>query len=103
MAHRHVDGALPAGRAIADQFRRHERWGRLAKQHGTGRAADTRHLAAWRPPAEEAGRHPSLMVSRAKERLYRPFSWQHGHDSLGTYDSLPVRPRHPEPKRCFTG
>jgi hypothetical protein len=59
MAHRHVDGALPAGRAIADQFGRHERWGRLVKQHGTGRAADTTHLGAWLPHAEEAGRHPS--------------------------------------------
>jgi hypothetical protein len=28
------DGSLPSGRAIGAQFGRHERWGRLVKQHG---------------------------------------------------------------------
>ena len=31
MANRDADGRLPSGRAIADQFGRHERWGRLVK------------------------------------------------------------------------
>jgi hypothetical protein len=34
MANRGADGRLPSGRAIADQFGRHERWGRFVKQHG---------------------------------------------------------------------
>jgi hypothetical protein len=34
MAHRDEEGRLPSGRAIADQFGRHERWGRLVKEHG---------------------------------------------------------------------
>ncbi len=46
LAHRQAHGSLPSGRAIADQFGRHERWGRLVKQYGTGLAADTRYLAA---------------------------------------------------------
>jgi hypothetical protein len=33
VAHRAPDGSLPSGKAIADQFGRHERWGRLVKQH----------------------------------------------------------------------
>jgi hypothetical protein len=31
---RGADGRLPSGKAIADQFGRHERWGRLVKHHG---------------------------------------------------------------------
>jgi Protein of unknown function (DUF2637) len=34
MANRGEDGKLPSGKAIAYQFGRHERWGRLVKQHG---------------------------------------------------------------------
>jgi Protein of unknown function (DUF2637) len=34
MANRGADGRLPSGRAIADQFGRHERWGRLVKHLG---------------------------------------------------------------------
>jgi Protein of unknown function (DUF2637) len=34
MANRGEDGMHPSGQAIADQFGRHERWGRLVKQHG---------------------------------------------------------------------
>jgi hypothetical protein len=34
MANRSEDGQLPSGKAIGDQFGRHERWGRLVKQHG---------------------------------------------------------------------
>ena len=41
VAHRHIDGTLPTGRAIADRFGRHERWGRLVKQYGTGHPGDT--------------------------------------------------------------
>jgi hypothetical protein len=33
MANRGEDGKLPSGKAIAEQFGRHERWGRLVKQH----------------------------------------------------------------------
>jgi hypothetical protein len=33
IANRSEDGRLPSGNAIADQFGRHERWGRLVKQH----------------------------------------------------------------------
>jgi hypothetical protein len=33
-ANRGGDGSLPSGRAIADQFNRHERWGRLVKRSG---------------------------------------------------------------------
>jgi Protein of unknown function (DUF2637) len=48
LAHRDADGNLPAGRAIADQFGRHERWGRLVKQSAADNAADidVRHRAA---------------------------------------------------------
>ena len=34
MANRSDDGVLPSGKAIAEQFGRHERWGRLVKQEG---------------------------------------------------------------------
>jgi hypothetical protein len=34
LTHRGDDGSLPSGKAIADQFGRHERWGRLVKQYG---------------------------------------------------------------------
>lgn len=35
-ANRSADGLLPSGRAIARQFGRHERWGRLVKRSGSG-------------------------------------------------------------------
>lgn len=34
MTNRSADGKLPSGKAIAEQFSRHERWGRLVKHHG---------------------------------------------------------------------
>ena len=34
LAHRAGDGSLPSGRQIADQYGRHERWGRLVKRAG---------------------------------------------------------------------
>ena len=34
LAHRAGDGSLPSGREIADQYGRHERWGRLVKRAG---------------------------------------------------------------------
>jgi hypothetical protein len=34
LAHRASDGSLPSGRQIADQYGRHERWGRLVKRAG---------------------------------------------------------------------
>jgi hypothetical protein len=34
VANRGADGTLPSGKAIADQFGRHERRGRLVRQHG---------------------------------------------------------------------
>jgi Protein of unknown function (DUF2637) len=34
LANRTEGGALPSGKAIADRFGRHERWGRLVKRHG---------------------------------------------------------------------
>jgi Protein of unknown function (DUF2637) len=37
IANRGEDGKLPTGRAIGERFGRHERWGRLVKQHGDGR------------------------------------------------------------------
>jgi hypothetical protein len=41
VANRAPDGSLPSGRAIAARFGRHERWGRLVKQHSeVGRAFD---------------------------------------------------------------
>ena len=46
MANRGEDGRLPSGKAIADQFGRHERWGRLVKQH--------RHNAQAAPTARSA-------------------------------------------------
>jgi hypothetical protein len=33
LANRGEDGKLPSGKTIAGQFGRHERWGRLVKQH----------------------------------------------------------------------
>jgi hypothetical protein len=41
MRNRDADGTLPSGKAIADQFGRHERWGRLVKQPGKVAQADT--------------------------------------------------------------
>jgi hypothetical protein len=38
LAHRAGDGSLPSGRQIADQYGRHERWGRLVKRAGTAGA-----------------------------------------------------------------
>jgi Protein of unknown function (DUF2637) len=47
MANRGEDGRLPSGKAIADQFGRHERWGRLVKQHGdTAKATNSTPSAA---------------------------------------------------------
>jgi hypothetical protein len=47
MANRGEDGNLPSGRAIAEQFGRHERWGRLVKQHGEdGQASARMHGSA---------------------------------------------------------
>lgn len=40
MAHRDEYGTLPSGKAIAEQFGRHERWGRLVKQQGDAAQAD---------------------------------------------------------------
>jgi hypothetical protein len=34
VAYRDANGGLPSGRVIADQFGRHERWGRLVKRDG---------------------------------------------------------------------
>lgn len=34
VANRAVDGSLPSGKVIADQYGRHERWGRLVKNAG---------------------------------------------------------------------
>ncbi len=47
VANRDDDGSLPSGRAIAGQFGRHERWGRLVKQHGeAGQAGADTHSPA---------------------------------------------------------
>jgi hypothetical protein len=48
MPNRGEDGKLPSGKAIADQFGQHERWGRLVKQHGveSQAAVNTEGLAA---------------------------------------------------------
>jgi hypothetical protein len=40
VSNRSQDGKLPSGKAIADQFGRHERWGRLVKRYGIGDGAD---------------------------------------------------------------
>jgi Protein of unknown function (DUF2637) len=41
VANRAPDGRLPSGRAIAARFGRHERWGRMVKQHSeVGQASD---------------------------------------------------------------
>jgi len=34
LANRTADGSLPSGKAIADRFGRHERWGRMVKNSG---------------------------------------------------------------------
>lgn len=51
------DGQLPSGRAIADQFGRHERWGRLVKRRGL----EDRPKQAARPAAEtgQLSKNPS--------------------------------------------
>jgi hypothetical protein len=41
VANRGDDGRLPSGKAIADRFGRHERWGRLVKQHLTDGPGNT--------------------------------------------------------------
>jgi hypothetical protein len=40
------DGSLPSGKAIAGQYGRHERWGRLVKQAGLEGAFATDEQAA---------------------------------------------------------
>jgi hypothetical protein len=45
MANRGPDGRLPSGKAIAGQFDRHERWGRMVKQHASD-AGTVRQRAA---------------------------------------------------------
>jgi Protein of unknown function (DUF2637) len=40
LGHRGSDGSLPSGREIADQYGRHERWGRLVKRAGTAGELD---------------------------------------------------------------
>jgi hypothetical protein len=45
-AHRASDGSLPSGKAIAGQYGRHERWGRLIKQAGLAGAFATAEQAA---------------------------------------------------------
>jgi hypothetical protein len=42
IANRGEDGRLPSGKAIAEQFGRHERWGRLVKQDSADGQASTR-------------------------------------------------------------
>jgi len=46
LANRGEDGKLPSGKTIAGQFGRHERWGRLVKQHVANARAgpNTAHL-----------------------------------------------------------
>ena len=43
LAQRAGDGSLPSGREIADQFGRHERWGRMVKRSGTARELSSGH------------------------------------------------------------
>jgi hypothetical protein len=45
-ANRASDGSLPSGKAIAGQYGRHERWGRLVKQAGLAGAFATDEQAA---------------------------------------------------------
>jgi Protein of unknown function (DUF2637) len=40
LTNRGEDGSLPSGKAIADRFGRHERWGRLVKRYGAAGEAD---------------------------------------------------------------
>jgi hypothetical protein len=55
LAHRASDGSLPSGRQIADQYGRHERWGRLVKHAGaagefTGQPSEpAQHLVGQQP------------------------------------------------------
>jgi hypothetical protein len=51
VAHRRSDGKLPSGNAIADQFGRHERWGRLIKRDGLASQLD---VAVQNAPASNA-------------------------------------------------
>jgi hypothetical protein len=46
LAHRADDGSLPSGKAIAGQYGRQERWGRLVKQAGLEGAFATDEQAA---------------------------------------------------------
>jgi hypothetical protein len=46
IANRREDGSLPIGRAIADQFGRHERWGRLVKRYAGSSKANESTLSA---------------------------------------------------------
>jgi len=73
-----LDGKLPAGRTIADQFGRHERWGRLVKQfasdhvagmdiHHKTLAADGRGIVA-SDPARRIACSPSLRVRSMTSR-----------------------------------
>jgi hypothetical protein len=45
-ANRASDGSLPSGKAIARQYGRHERWGRLVKQAGLAGTFTTNDQAA---------------------------------------------------------
>jgi hypothetical protein len=46
LANRGTDGTLPCGKAIADQFGRHERWGRLVMQHGQAAHVDVHQFGS---------------------------------------------------------
>lgn len=46
LAHRGEDGSLPSGKAIADHYGRHERWGRLVKRAGLAGQFSDDHLRA---------------------------------------------------------
>jgi hypothetical protein len=43
-AKRAADGTFPSGRQIAQQYGRHERWGRLVKRSGLAGALDAEHI-----------------------------------------------------------
>jgi hypothetical protein len=69
IANRGADGRLPSGRAIADQFGRRERWGRLVKQHGE--VGTRRSAAQFRERRDDGQSASSSANARAEERATR--------------------------------
>jgi hypothetical protein len=71
LANRDADGSLPSGKAIAAQYGRHERWGRLVKRTGTvGGFGDTGGQSSYHLDGEMLpGLRPDDLAHDCRSRL----------------------------------